>query len=421
MKICAVVCEFNPFHNGHAYLLEQARALSGCDAVMCIMSGNFTQRGEPAIVDKATRANMAIKCGADIVVQMPTYFCSTNAEMYAMAGVKIASAFDEVTHICFGSECGDIVTINELATLFAKEPPVFKEQIRKNLNSGYSLGISKMRALNELVSSERIIFSHPEKAKTLLNSPNNILAVEYVQALIKAKSHITPLTVKMIKHGDDEVPYKISNGTSIRKSIYESKRIYSIHKFLPTLAYDIMAETLSKCSVPDLKVFGQLAIYKFSTANVFALQQIYDMTEGIENRLVQLARENVDCDAFVESASSKRFSVNRIKRIILNTLLDIRGEFVQKLYDMDYLPYIKVLAIKEKSNILSSVKNCKSDVVLRKQDVIMAKKDDFAKVLMYTEDRANALYSQLLDISKEQKHDFNDTSDIYQKPIFAKK
>ena len=136
MKICAVVCEFNPFHNGHAYLLEQARALSGCDAVMCIMSGNFTQRGEPAIVDKTTRANMAINCGADIVVQMPTYFCSTNAEMYALAGVKIASAFDEVTHICFGSECGDIVTINELATLFAKEPPIFKEQIRKNLNSG---------------------------------------------------------------------------------------------------------------------------------------------------------------------------------------------------------------------------------------------------------------------------------------------
>ncbi|MBQ7603060.1 MAG: nucleotidyltransferase family protein, partial [Clostridia bacterium] len=175
------------------------------------------------------------------------------------------------------------------------------------------------------------------------------------------------------------------------------------------------------CSVPDLKTFGQHALYKFSCTNIFALQQIYDMTEGIENRLIQLARENVDCDAFVESASSKRFSVNRIKRIILNTLLDIRGEFVQKLYDMDYLPYIKVLAIKEKSNILSSVKNCKSDVVLRKQDVIMAKKDDFAKVLMYTEDRANALYSQLLDISKEQKHDFNDTSDIYQKPIFAKK
>ena len=421
MKICAVVCEFNPFHNGHAYLLEKAREMSGCDAIMCIMSGNFTQRGEPAIVDKTTRANMAINCGADIVVQMPTYFCSTNAEMYALAGVKIASSFDDVTHLCFGSECGDIVTINELATLFAKEPPIFKEQIRKNLNSGYSLGISKMRALNELIANERIIFSHPEKAKTLLNMPNNILAVEYVQALIKTKSHITPLTVKMIKHGDDEVPYKISNGTSIRKSIYESKRIYSIHKFLPTLAYDIMAETLNKCSVPDLKTFGQLALYKFSCTNIFALQQIYDMTEGIENRLIQLARENVDCDAFIESASSKRFSVNRIKRIILNSLLDIRAEFVQKLYEVDYLPYIKVLAIKEKSNILSSVKNCKSDVVLRKQDVIVAKKDDFAKVLMYTEDRANALYSQLLDISKEQKNDFNDTSDIYQKPIFAKK
>lgn len=421
MKICAVICEFNPFHNGHAYLLAKAREISGCDAIMCIMSGNFMQRGEPAIVDKTTRANMALLNGADIVVQMPTYFCSTNAEMYALAGVKIASSFDDVTHICFGSESGDIVSINELATLLAKEPPVFKEQIQKNLNSGYSLGISKMRAINELISNGRIVFSHPDVAKTLLNHPNNILAVEYVQAIIKTKSRITPLTVKMIKHGDDENPYKISNGSSIRKSIYESKRIYNIHKFLPTLAYDAMAETLSKCSVPDLKLFGQLALYKISTTNVFALQQVYDVVEGIENRLIQMARENVDCDAFIESASSKRFSINRIKRIILNCLLDIRGEFVQKLYDIDYLPYVKILAIKDKSSILASIKNCKSIVIMRKQDVIVAKKDDYAKVLMYTEDRANALYSQLLDISKEQKHDFNDTSDVYQKPIMVKK
>ena len=125
MKICAVICEFNPFHNGHAYLLERARELSGCDAIMCIMSGNFTQRGEPAIADKMTRANMAIQCGADVVVQMPTYFESTNAEVYAMAGIKIASSFKNVTHICFGSESGDITTIKELATLLAKEPPFF--------------------------------------------------------------------------------------------------------------------------------------------------------------------------------------------------------------------------------------------------------------------------------------------------------
>ena len=421
MKICAVVCEFNPFHNGHKYLLDKAKELSGCDAIMCIMSGHFTQRGEPAIVDKMTRANMALLNGADVVVQIPTYFCSTNAEMYALAGVKIASCFDDVTHICFGSESGDIVTIRELATLLAKEPPIFKEQIHKNLNSGYSLGISKMRAINELISNERIIFSHPDVAKNLLNQPNNILAVEYVQALIKTKSRITPLTVKMIKHGNEDVPYKISNGTSIRKSIYDSKRIYNIHKFLPTLAYDALADTLSKCSVPNLKTFGQLALYKMATTNVYSLQQNYDMVEGIENRLIQLARENIDYDAFVESVSSKRFSVNRVKRLILNSMLDIRSEFVQKLYDLDYLPYVKVLAIKDQSNLLSSIKNSKSTIVMRKQDVIIAKKDDFAKVLMYTEDRANALYSQLLDISKEQKHDFNDTSDIYQKPIMIKK
>ena len=420
MSICAVICEFNPFHNGHKYLLDKAKELSGCDYIMCIMTGNFTQRGEPAVVDKQTRAKMALQNGADIVVQMPTYFNSTNAEIFALTGVKIANSFKDVTHLCFGSESGDITTIKELATLLATEPPVFKEQIRKNLNSGYSLGISKMRAIPEVINNKKVIFTNPEAAKTLLNQPNNILAVEYVQALIKLKSHITPITIKLLKHGSNEVNYPVSNATSIRKSIYESKRIYNIHKFLPTLAYDALAETLSKCSVPNLKTFGDLALYKMSTANIFALQQNYDVTEGIENRLIQMARENTDFDTFIELCSSKRFSASRLKRIVINSMLDIRTDFVQKIYTISHLPYIKVLAVKDKNSVLSSIKECKSIVVMRKQDVMLAKKDEFAKVLMYTEDRANALYSLLLDISKEQKQSFNIVSDIYSKPLFEK-
>lgn len=420
MSICAVICEFNPFHNGHKYLLDKAKELSGCDYIMCIMTGNFTQRGEPAVVDKQTRAKMALQNGADIVVQMPTYFNSTNAEIFALTGVKIANSFKDVTHLCFGSESGDITTIKELATLLATEPPVFKEQIRKNLNSGYSLGISKMRAIPEVINNKKVIFTNPEAAKTLLNQPNNILAVEYVQALIKLKSHITPITIKLLKHGSNEVNYPVSNATSIRKSIYESKRIYNIHKFLPTLAYDALAETLSKCSVPNLKTFGDLALYKMSTANIFALQQNYDVTEGIENRLIQMARENTDFDTFIELCSSKRFSASRLKRIVINSMLDIRTDFVQKIYTVPHLPYIKVLAVKDKNSVLSSIKECKSIVVMRKQDVMLAKKDEFAKVLMYTEDRANALYSLLLDISKEQKQSFNIVSDIYSKPLFEK-
>ena len=168
MKICAVICEFNPFHNGHAYLLEKARELSGCDAVMCIMAGNFTQRGEPTITDKLTRANMAIQCGADVVVQMPTYFSSTNAEVYALTGIKIATSFKDVTHICFGSESGDITTIKELATLLAKEPAFLKKEIKQNLNDGYSLGISKLRAIQEVIDNGKAIFSHPDQAKKLV-------------------------------------------------------------------------------------------------------------------------------------------------------------------------------------------------------------------------------------------------------------
>ena len=261
----------------------------------------------------------------------------------------------------------------------------------------------------------------PCEAKKLLNQPNNILAVEYVQTLLKLNSKVTPITVKLLKPGKDDLGTEISNATSIRKSIYESKRIISIRKFLPALAYDSLAETLSKCSVPNQKLFGTLALYKISTENVYAMQQCFDVVEGIENRLVQLARENTNFDAFVESASSKRFSVNRLKRIVVNTMLDIRADFVKQIYEIDHLPYIKVLAIWDNSAILSSVSKCKSVVIMRKQDVLVAKKNEYARVLMYTEDRANALFSLLLDISKEQKQDLNDISDVYVKPLFYKK
>ncbi len=148
MKLCAVVCEFNPFHNGHKYLIDKCLEQSGCDAVICIMGGNFTQRGEPAICDKNVRALMALSGGASAVVQIPSYFSSANAEIFAEASIKIATSFKNVTHIAFGSECGDIRSLTELSTFLNNEPEFYKEKIKKNLSDGFSLGRAKTQALS---------------------------------------------------------------------------------------------------------------------------------------------------------------------------------------------------------------------------------------------------------------------------------
>src|SRR5574344_1621834 len=147
MKICAIICEYNPLHYGHLYHIQKAKELSGCDAVMCIQAGNFTQRGEPAITNKYVRARMALEAGADIVVQIPTAYCCSSAEIFALAGVKIANSFDDVTNLAFGCETENYDLLKEIAKYFANEPKEYKEKLKKFLDLGDSLPVSRQKAI----------------------------------------------------------------------------------------------------------------------------------------------------------------------------------------------------------------------------------------------------------------------------------
>ncbi len=423
MKFCAIICEYNPFHNGHKYHIEQSLKQSGCDGVLCIMGGNFSQRGEPAIVEKYSRAAMAIAGGATAVVQIPTYFCTANAEIFAQAAIKIATSFKNVTHISFGSECGDIRSLTELAKFLNKEPEFYKSRIRRNLNDGYSLGRAKTHALQECINEGFVKFTRPEVVSNILNSPNNILSVEYLRVLLKSgRNDITPITVKRIENYDDIEDLDVDNltsATAIRASVYTSKRIWNIRKFIPTESFKIFAKSLQTIGLPDLETWGNLALYRFRTASPNELKQHYDVCEGIENKMITCARENVDFKGFIDSCVSRRFTQARIQRIIVDCLLSIKSEFVKHIYEIDRMPYIKVLAVKQDKEILSSLNDCNTVLVTRKQDAMQALKDPFGKILMYAEDKANNLYSLLLDITKDQQKPFS-ISDIYTKPLFIR-
>lgn len=422
MKFCAIICEFNPFHNGHYYLIKESLKKSGCDGVICIMGGNFSQRGEPTLVDKYTRAEMAIAGGATAVVQIPTYFCTATAEIFAHAAIKIATSFKNVTHISFGSECGDIRSLFELAKFLNKEPEFYKSRIRRNLNDGYSLGRAKTHALQECINEGFVKFSDPDAVAQILDYPNNILAVEYLRVLQNSnRTDITPITIKRISDKDEKegVNYGITSATAIRSSVYESKRIWNIRKYIPSTPFKLFAKSLQTIGLPDMDIWGNLALYKFRTSGPNELKQNFDVCEGIENKLIACARENVDFRQFLENAVSRRFTQARIQRIITACLLSLRDEYTRHIYNIDRLPYIKLLATKQNPKILASLNECDTILVSRKQDALAAQKDPFGKILMYSEDKANNLYSLLLDINKDQQKLFTQ-SDIYQKPIFIK-
>lgn len=424
MKICAIICEYNPFHNGHKFHIQESLKQSGCDAVLCIMGGNFSQRGEPTLVEKYTRAEMAIAGGASAIVQIPTYFCTGTAEIFAQAAIKIATSFKNVTHISFGSECGDIRSLTELAKFLNKEPEFYKSRIKRNLNDGYSLGRAKTHALQECIDEGFVKFTNPEMVAQLLESPNNILGIEYLRVLLKSgRTDITPITVQRIsayQDADDlEIEYNLTNATAIRESVYNSKRIWNIRKYIPTEAFKIFSKSLQTLGIPDLQTWENVILYRFRTASPNELKLNFDVCEGIENKLITSAREQIELKPFIESCVSRRFTQARIQRIITACLLSIREEYVKHIYEIDKLPFIKVLAIKQNNNLLASLNECNTPLITRKQDALEALKDPYAKILMFAEDKANNLYSLLLDITKEQQKAFS-TSDIYQKPLFIK-
>ena len=187
MKICGIIAEYNPFHNGHSYHMLSTREKTNCDYIICIMSGNFTQRGEPTIFDKWQRAKAAVLCGADLVIEIPTLFATSSAENFAYGSVKILDMLG-VDYLSFGSEIDDGDALNKLAKILVKEPKEYKKILKQKLSGGISFPVARKEALTAYTDDESI-------AKLVAGS-NSILAIEYLKSLIKLKSDIVPVITK---------------------------------------------------------------------------------------------------------------------------------------------------------------------------------------------------------------------------------
>ena len=191
MKVNGIVAEYNPFHNGHAYQMKHAKEATGADYTIIVMSGNFMQRGAPALLDKFTRAKMALECGADLVLELPTCYAASSAEFFAKGSVALFDKLGVTTNLCFGSECGNIDTLSRIAEIFYTEPEPYVESLRCNLKKGMSFPIARTWALLQYAPSL-------SDDKDVLSSPNNILGIEYLKALMSRNSKIVPFTTTRV-------------------------------------------------------------------------------------------------------------------------------------------------------------------------------------------------------------------------------
>ncbi len=333
MKICAIICEYNPFHNGHKYLIDEARRQSNADAVLCIMSGNFTQRGEAAVLEKHLRAKHAVLCGADIVIELPTVFATSNAEIFAKGAISLLSKIPAVKHLAFGAEFADKQVFLQAANALLDEPETVSSTVKALIKSGvgYAEAIATARSK---IADER-----------LFSSPNNILGIEYTKAILSTKSDIEILPVQRLGAGyhDKYAKDNFASATAIRKALREDT-LSEMLAFLPPEA----AVDLQSASEVNLNAFEKFAILRESPEN---LAKVLDCTEGLENAFVKAASGSIPLE---EALTSPRYTAARIRRIALQNLLNIRKELVFECLENDL--YLHPLAYRQdRTEILSTL------------------------------------------------------------------
>lgn len=342
MKILAIICEFNPFHNGHKYLIEKAKEITECDAVLCIMSGSFTQRGEMCIADKYTRAKHAVLGGTDCVIQLPSPFAVAPAEIFASGAIKILSSIPEVKFIAFGAESDNKHEFINSAGLLIAESDKFKDILKENLSKGESY-----------IKSYASSFVACGGNDGLLNEPNNILGLEYTKALLRLNADIDILPVKRkgANYNDNEIKENYSSASAIRQNLNCDK----VKNNLPEYVYADIRNSLQNGE------FESVLRHCLFKADECDLKRIYGCGEGLENKLKSL--ELLPIDEIIKNTTSKRYSSSRIKRILCANMLELYRDDCENFLKADL--YIKPLAVKKQcaDEILSSLARSNFPVV----------------------------------------------------------
>ena len=350
-KILAIVAEYNPFHNGHLYHLQKSKKMLNPDYSICIMSGNFCERGDTSIIDKWSKTESALRCGFDLVIELPVVYSISSAENFAEGSLKILGAFDNVI-LSFGTECGDLDALNNIANVLYDEPKEFSTILTHELSKGLSYPKARENALLLYLNDVR-------KYANILSNPNNILWIEYLKAIKRLKSKVTPFTIKRIDAGYNSLKIKdrLASGTAIRNLIKNNE---DVKKLMPTPSFNILSDNIAHGKiVNDIHVFEKEIIYTLRKMSLQEISNLQDVNEGLENSIKQAANSCNNLEDLINSVKSKRYTRSRIQRILLYSILNITKKDIQDSYKAK--PYIRVLGVsKHGKSLLSQISNSKS-------------------------------------------------------------
>lgn len=395
MTIAAIIAEYNPFHNGHDYMIKKVKEETGADYVIAVMSGDFTQRGIPGIADKFTRARMAAACGADAVFELPVRFATASAEVFATGAVSLFSALSCVDYLSFGSECGSLSDFSNASDLLLNEPEELKAAIQKNLRQGHSYPKAFSMAVKECGKDASI-------APELLETPNNLLGLEYMKALKRLASSIKPHTIARTGTGyhDAHSSFSKESGTLIAsasaiRAALESKTgtIALAQPLLPAESYRIFAESYGVTAPVSLDDFSLLLSTRIAAETKESLAAYLDVPGDLADRIYSFRNEFMTFTELISAIKHKQYTYARINRALLHILLGLKEQG-------NNVPYARLLALKKSASPL--MKEIKEHSLIP----IITKPADAKKVL---EENALALFQE--DVA---------AADLYNRVVAAK-
>lgn len=346
-KVLGIIAEYNPFHNGHLYHLEQAKKLTGSSYTVAVISGNFTQRGSTALIDKWSRAEIALNCGVDLVLELPTLYATSSAENFADGAVKILNSLKVVDYLAFGAETSDMDLLEPIADVLYKEPKAYKMLLANELKKGVSFPKARENALMLYLGDIR-------KYLNVLSSPNNILGLEYMKSLKKYNSIIKPVTITRFEAGYNDISYSgnIASATAIR-NIIKNGNFKVLRKLVPAPSYGILMDNIKQGHIiPDLSVFERQIIYNLRKMSLSEIAELPDVSEGLENSIKKVANSCNTVNEFLNLIKSKRYTSTRLQRILIYSLLGITKKDIALSKKVN--PYIRVLGFNKRGKFLIS-------------------------------------------------------------------
>ncbi|MBR6665903.1 MAG: nucleotidyltransferase [Lachnospiraceae bacterium] len=348
MKVCGIIAEYNPFHNGHLHQLQEAIRLSHADYTIVVMSGNFMQRGTPALMDKYYRAKAALSCGADLVLELPSYYAAGSAEYFALGGVSLLDKLGIVTHLCFGSECGDITFLSKIADITADESPDYQACLQSHLRSGKTYPSARTAAILEVCPNLSASISE-------LSSPNNILGIEYLKNIKRLNSTISPITLKRCgsDYHDIRLGINQSSATAIRQAILSEIPLTELTEQMPEASFDILSGYLSENKPVFLRDFSEILYYKLLTERDKGFTEYLDVSQALSDRIVKHLYEFDGFEAFCNLLKTKEVTYSRISRCLLHILLDMRkSELEHYISELEITSYARILGFRKSSSAL---------------------------------------------------------------------